>query len=116
MRLLFHPLIWVQPIFFTTVLVAEDISSLNFKKWEGEASVGLDAYNGKIVVLDFFAHGCIPCLPASLELERGVREHYLETGGNPQGIAVEVLVLTLTSLYPPAILCQPCGLARLRRS
>ena len=100
MRLLFHPLIWVQPIFFTAVLVAEDISSLNFKKWEGEASVGLDAYNGKIVVLDFFAHWCIPCLPASLELERGVREHYLETGGNPQGIAVEVIGVNIDQSLP----------------
>lgn len=100
MRLLFHPLIWVQPIFFTAVLVAEDISSLNFKKWEGEPSVGLDAYNGKIVVLDFFAHWCIPCLPASLELERGVREHYLETGGNPQGIAVEVIGVNIDQSLP----------------
>ena len=100
MRLLFHPLIWVQPIFFTAVLVAEDISSLNFKKWEGEASVDLDAYNGKIVVLDFFAQWCIPCLPASLELERGVREHYLETGGNPQGIAVEVIGVNIDQSLP----------------
>lgn len=69
-------------------------------KWEGDATVGLNGQAGKIVVLDFFAHWCVPCLPASQALEKEVREHYRAAGGNPQGIGVEVVGVNIDQALP----------------
>ena len=83
MRLLFHPLIWVQPIFFTAVLVGRYI----LPKFQNGGDVSWpDAYNGKIVVL-IFAHWCIPCLPASLSW-RGVLSTILKLW-QPSGLPLK---------------------------
>ncbi|MBT5691706.1 MAG: TlpA family protein disulfide reductase, partial [Opitutae bacterium] len=83
-----------------TLDAAEALPPLELRNWKGEEVVRLDAFAGKIVVLDFFAHWCVPCLPTSQALEKEVRAHYRESGGNPQGIPVEVVGINIDQSLP----------------
>jgi thiol-disulfide isomerase/thioredoxin len=62
--------------------------------------VPVSAFAGKILVLDFFAHWCGPCAPASRDLERNVREHFQERNGNVHGVGVEVVSVNVEPEHP----------------
>ncbi|MBL9127560.1 MAG: TlpA family protein disulfide reductase [Verrucomicrobiales bacterium] len=62
---------------------------------EAGPPVRLAGFAGKIVVLDFFAHWCKPCARSAPIVEQQIRRHYLERGGNPHGVPVEVVSINV---------------------
>ena len=67
-------------------------------KYRGDASeqtFSFDEHQGRIVVLDFFAYWCAPCLKTSPLIEEGIAEYYSSKNGNPQGVPVDVIAVNV---------------------
>ena len=65
----------------------------------GEA-VNLTDFEGKVVVLDFFAYWCAPCSVSSPDIEKNIQKYYDEKGGNVHGVPVQVISLNLEKEAP----------------
>jgi len=63
-------------------------------------NVSLRDLRGRIVVLDFFAHWCVPCVRASAEVENGLRSYYAEKHGNTHGVPVSVFAVNIEPARP----------------
>ena len=79
---------------------AENAPAFDLPRWKTGERVRLEDFAGKILVLDFFAYWCVPCEPASRELERGVQQYYDVRRGNPKGIPVQVVSVNLEPSLP----------------
>ncbi len=60
-----------------------------------DEQINLSDFDGKILVLDFFAHWCGPCRTSSPDLERNVNQYYHRREGNIHGIPVVVLPVNI---------------------
>ena len=69
-------------------------------RWQSEETVNLNDYRGSIVILDFFAYWCVPCIAASTDLENNIQNYYAELEGNPHRVPVRVLSINVESSYP----------------
>ena len=68
-------------------------------QWKSNKSTRLQDFSGEIVVLDFFAHWCLPCNRTTQEMQL-LQEHYSQAGGNLQGIPVNVITVNIDQSNP----------------
>ena len=80
--------------------VGDQMESFVLKKWSSETPFDLSQQPEGIIILDFFAYWCIPCIQTSNELEHVVSRHYQDKGGNPAGIPVRVVSINVESRMP----------------
>ena len=65
------------------------------ERLDGKGTVRLSDHAGKVVVLDFFAHWCVPCARSSPVVEEQIQKHYASRKGNPGGIPVQVISINV---------------------
>ncbi len=70
--------------------------------YETKEPIELSQFEGHIVVLDFFAHWCVPCRESSPDLEHNVSRYFQERGGNASGIPVTVIPVNVEPENPAA--------------
>lgn len=57
-------------------------------------------YNERIIMLDFFAYWCPPCVTSSPSVERDIAHYYRSRGGNAHGVKVEVIGVNVEKNNP----------------
>jgi len=92
----------VWPAFFCPVVQAEKIigiskTAINFTlpEWYTRQPTSLYDFAGQIVLLDFFVYWCPHCQASSPEIETYIQDYYEARGGNPAGIPVQVLSISV---------------------
>ena len=74
--------------------LSAQVPLLTWKDRVTKAPVKLQDFAGEIVVLDYFAYWCVPCGPASKQIEEEIAKHY----GDPatqEGVPVRVLGINI---------------------
>lgn len=65
-----------------------------------QADLKLSDFEGKVLVMDFFAWWCGPCKTSSPVLVEDVEKYFEGNGGNEHGVPVEVLGMNIESSLP----------------
>lgn len=104
--------------FLTTMIIFSSIALLTRAKaietgnpldpiilnqWDTESQFDLSQQPPAIIILDFFAYWCVPCIKTSKELEHVIFQHYQNQQGNPAGIPVRVISINVESRMPQKI-------------
>ncbi len=63
----------------------------------------LRAYQGNVVLLDFWAYWCDWCQLASPDIETNIVRHYHNSGGNLNGVPVTVISISIDDTDPAAV-------------
>ncbi|MCZ6671475.1 MAG: TlpA disulfide reductase family protein [Verrucomicrobia bacterium] len=63
--------------------------------WSENREFNLSEQEEGILVLDFFAYWCIPCLQTSLDLEQNINRYFESREGNAHGLSVRVLSINV---------------------
>jgi len=71
-----------------------------YRTADSEETFSSESFQGRILVLDFFAHWCAPCLRVSPLIEKEIAEYYLEQNGNKYGIPVDVVAVNVEASSP----------------
>jgi thiol-disulfide isomerase/thioredoxin len=60
-------------------------------------------YQGKIILLEFWAYWCSYCQKAARDIEPGITQYYRTNGGNAQGAPVQVISISIDPADPAQV-------------
>jgi thiol-disulfide isomerase/thioredoxin len=84
----------------TALAPGDLVPDFKLPRWQSNELVSLHQFHGQVVVLDFFAHWCLPCLNATTDLEEKVQKHFAQQNGNAHGIPVRVISINIERAQP----------------
>lgn len=80
--------------------VGEIAQEFVLEDYSTQADVKLTDFEGKVLILDFFAWWCGPCKTSSPILVEDVEKYFADNGGNQHGVPVSVLGVNIEPSLP----------------